>query len=518
MPARLLCSAPVSALSTERGAGDVSSARSPERLPRRLARRIRRTPLPLAVLLVLALAQGIAWSMMTTPFNGPDEPAHLAYSQIVAETGHGPKQRSGTGIVSTEFDALQYGVNLAPNIMHTYGRPTWSALPAVTRGLERLPAAKRKDGTGPNAVAQNPPLYYAYEAVAYRLSPNQSVLGRLFTLRVANVFLYVLTVGFMWLVAGEIFSRQWLRFLATAIIALQPKLASLAGNVNPDTLLVTLGTAFAFAGLRLLRLGPSPGRVLAVAGLAGLSGLTHGRGLFLIAPALLVIAIALVRARPSFVTALRQIAPGAAALFACGVAAYLWTRAADAGGAFGGEVGQAADQSFSAGQFLSYLWQFYFPKLGFMSPMIGPPYGYREVYIETFFGGYGNFEVVFRTAAYDRLQDLAFLGLLALLGTAIWRHRAVRARWPAILFIVAMVVSLLGLLHIASYRDLQQGGDPLITGRYLLPVISAFGLAIAWVVGSLPRRVAPWAGGVLLAGFVLLDIEGFLLNAQRFYG
>jgi hypothetical protein len=81
-----------------------------------------------------------------------------------------------------------------------------------------------------------------------------------------------------------------------------------------------------------------------------------------------------------------------------------------------------------------------------------------------------------------------------------------------------MVVGLLGLLHVSAYRDLQQGGDPLITGRYLLPALGVFGLAIAWVVGSLPRRLAPWAGAVVLAGFVLLDIEAFLINAHRFYG
>ena len=83
---------------------------------------------------------------------------------------------------------------------------------------------------------------------------------------------------------------------------------------------------------------------------------------------------------------------------------------------------------------------------------------------------------------------------------------------------MSVLVSLLALLHISSYRHLQMGPDPIITGRYLLPAIALFGVTIAWVIGSLPRRVAPWIGALLLAGFVLLDIEGFLINAQRFYG
>jgi 4-amino-4-deoxy-L-arabinose transferase-like glycosyltransferase len=478
-----------------------------------LAARVKRTPLPLAILLAFALVQGLAWSVMTTPFNGPDEPGHIAYVQLLAEKGHAPKSNGGTGSVSTELGRAEYELNIAPNFGHTNGRPTWSALDTVAH--EHISAAQRQDGTGPNAIAQNPPLYYAYEAVAYRLSPDQSLLGRLFALRAATVLLYVLTVGLMWLVAGEIFTRPWLRFLATAIVALHPKLASLAGNVNPDNLLVTISTGFVLAGLRLLRLGPTAGRVGAVALLAGLGALTHGRGLFLIGPAVIVVGISWLRARPPRIAVLRQAVLGSGLLLACLVVAYLWTRNSG-GAAFGGQVDQAATESLRLGQFADYVWQFYFPRLPFMGPMIGPPYGYRQVFIETFFGGFANYEVNFRPAAYDRLQDLAFLGMLTLVGLMVVRHRAVRVRWPEVVFAISLIAGLLAVLHVTAYRHLQQVGDPLITGRYLLPCIALFGLAIAWVVGSL-RRIAPWVGALVLAGFVLLDIEAFLINAQRFY-
>jgi 4-amino-4-deoxy-L-arabinose transferase-like glycosyltransferase len=474
---------------------------------------------PLAVLLVLALAQGLMWSTFTAPLNGPDEPAHVAYAQYLAETGHGPHNGVGGGSVSTEIATAQQQLNLLPIIGHTNGRPTWSALGRVSKTLSALPDAARKNGSGPNAVAQNPPLYYAYEALAYRISPNQSLLGRLFAMRVANVLLYVLTVGLMWALAGEVFVRQWVRFLATAVVALNPKLGSLAGNVNPDTLLVTVSTGFLLAGVRLLRRGPSVGRVAAVGVTAGLAALTHGRGLALIPPALIVIAVAWLRARPPRREWLRQGVVAGAALLACLVVAFLWTRSgASGGGAFGGEVGRAANEGFNPKQFLSYLWQFYLPRLGFMDPMLGPAYGYKQMFIQTFFGGFANFEVNFRPSVYDRLQDLAFLGLVALVVVSVVRWRRVVARWPTVLFVISAFVSLMALLHISSYRDLQEGGDPLITGRYLLPAIALFGLAIAWVVGSLPRRLAPWLGAVLLAGFIALDIEGFLINAQRFYG
>jgi predicted membrane protein DUF2142 len=499
------------------GTRQVAPARA-RRATAGLVERVRRTPAALAVLLALALVQALAWSVTTAPFNGPDEPAHIAYAQYLAETGHGPSMSTGTASVSTELGVAEYELNLVPSFGRSNGRATWSALARVSRKLDGLPKALRKNGSGPNAVAQNPPLYYAYEALAYRLSPNQSLLGRVFAMRVANGLLYLVTIGLMWLLAGEIFTRPWVRFLATAIVALHPKLASLAGNVNPDTLLVTLTTGFLLAGVKLVRGGPTSARIAGVAGTAGLAALTHGRGLFLLPVALLVLAVAWLRARPPRRALLRQVALGGGLLVGCLLVAFLWTRSDAGGAAFGGEVGRATNQGFNVRQFASHVWQFYLPHFSFMAPMLGPKYGYREVYIETFFGGYANFEVNFRPAIYDWLQIFAFGGFVAIYGLIIVRWRSLVARWPLILLFAATFAALLTLLHISSYRHLQVGGDPLITGRYLLPCIALFGLTIAWVTSALPRRIAPWAGAVVLAGFVLLDVEGFLINAQRFYG
>ncbi|MDP9317786.1 MAG: DUF2142 domain-containing protein, partial [Actinomycetota bacterium] len=282
-------------------------------------------PAPLTLLLALVLVQGLAWSATTAPFNGPDEPAHIAYAQLVAETGHGPKKSDGTGSVSSEVARAEFELNLVPMIQHTEARPTWSALARVSKSLEHLPAAQRRNGTGPNAVAQNPPLYYFYEALAYRLSPNQSLLGRVFAMRAANVLLYMATVVLIWLAAGEVFARAWVRFLATAIVALNPRLASLAGNVNADTMLVTISTGFLYAGLALLRRGPTAWSVAGVGLLAGLAALTHGRGLFLIPCALVVFVLAWFRSRPGRAAILRQGVIAAACIVACLVVAYFWT-------------------------------------------------------------------------------------------------------------------------------------------------------------------------------------------------
>jgi hypothetical protein len=98
------------------------------------------------------------------------------------------------------------------------------------------------------------------------------------------------------------------------------------------------------------------------------------------------------------------------------------------------------------------------------------------------------------------------------------RWRALRARWPEIAVLVTLTVSMLGLLHLASYRALVGGPDPLITGRYVLPLVVVFGLTAAFVIGSLRPRASAVLGGLVLAGLLALNLTGLMLTLARFYG
>jgi hypothetical protein len=81
-----------------------------------------------------------------------------------------------------------------------------------------------------------------------------------------------------------------------------------------------------------------------------------------------------------------------------------------------------------------------------------------------------------------------------------------------------MTVSMLALLHVASYRALRTGSDPLITGRYLLPLVTIFGLTVAFVVSSLRPRLSAALGTLVLAGLLALNLGGIMLTLTRFYG
>ena len=410
------------------------AAAFPRRVATRTVARVRSTPLVLAILLAIAAVHGTAWAVMTAPWNGPDEVAHFAYAEHLAETGHAPQRNRGTSSQSTAHNVALFAVNLYPIRLQVGGRPTPSALPRTKKGLSELPASERKNGSGPNSAANYPPLYYAYEAVAYRVSPWRSEFGRLFTMRLFTVALFVLTVGLTWLIAVELLAVEWARALATGLVALQPKLAFGGGIVNPDLMLVVLATGALLAALRLVKRGPTTGTSVALAACSAAAVLTHPRGYFLPPFAVIVLALAALRFRDRRRTAVLS---GVLVACVCAVSVVLataWVHGHTAG--TGGSGTGNPPIVISPREFLSYLWQFYLPKLSFMNPKVGPSfYGYRQVYIESFFGDFASLSVNYRPNFYDVLQVLAAVGLVSptrpssCAGARCWRSGR-SSSWP----------------------------------------------------------------------------------------
>ena len=465
------------------------------------------------MLLVLAAANGVAWAIVTAPLNGPDESAHFAYAQDLAENHRAPSFADGSGSTSTEAATVLLQLNLQPILLHPEGKPTFSSLDRTKAQLAREAAADRKNGTAPNAAANYPPLYYGYEAIAYEISPARGLLGRLFFMRLATTLFLVATVWLTWLIAAELFSRTWVRTLATGMVALQPKLGFGGGIINPDLVLVMVATGALLVSLRLVRHGPTLGRVLWLAALSGAGALIHPRGLFLPPFAVIALAMTLWRFRPGLRRCLALSGATVAISFACVAVAIAWSR-----GHGGSAISENPVSGFSARQFLSYVWQFYLPRLSVMQPKVGPAaYGYRQVYIDSFFSQFASFSVSYRLVVLDVLQVLAAIGLAALWTTVVARWSVVVARWREAAVCSVFFVGLMSLLHLVSYMNLRGSTDPVLTGRYLLPAVALYGCAIAWVASSLPRRLGVAFAGLLLGGTLLLAVGGIGLSLDRFY-
>jgi 4-amino-4-deoxy-L-arabinose transferase-like glycosyltransferase len=493
---------------------------APSRRRRTLAR-IRSTPRPLVLLLLVGAIQSIAWNLALPPFQGPDEATHFAYVQHLAETGELPSASTGGTAYSSEEEGALVTLNVISLQGDLYARPAWGQADLnAWRAVERTyTQAGRENGAGPNPIAKNPPLYYAAMSVPYRLLTWLPLLKRLFVLRLFNALCYLATIAMTWLIARELFGRvRWKALLAAGAVALQPQLAFMSAVINADNLLVALTTAVLLASLRLVTRGPSMGRVLTASALSAAAILTHGRGLV----TLPVLAVTLAACWYSYRPALRDtLKRGAAALATVGGAFLAYLAFGRSGGSlYGGQISQLnSGTSFSLRGFLSSIYQFYLPRLTSMRARIGPAYGYKQVFIDSFYGTFGSLEVTFKARTYDLLQVLSALGLVGLFTAVVTRWRRLWSAWPVVVVLLALLASNVFFLHYVSYRSLlgNGGSDPLIVGRYLLPMVSLFGLAIAFTAGALPRRLGPLLGAAILALGVLLSLAGIGITAARFY-
>ncbi|MDO8184068.1 DUF2142 domain-containing protein [Conexibacter sp. JD483] len=489
-----------------------------------LGRRLRAFPAPLALVLVAAAILASGWALLLPPFQGPDESEHFAYVQHLAETGDAPSSTTfdGAGSHSSEQTTAMDALGLRMLMGIPGARPLWNAADQQRwDDYERSATqAQRSDGDGANPIAKNPPLYYAYEALAYKAAPGDSLYDHLLATRVANIVLFLITVACAWLAAAELTARIWVRTLTAAVVAVQPQLTSMAGIVNADTLLVTVWSAFTALALRTLVRGLNTRRVAGLSALAAASALTHGRGLALLPPLAVVVALAWWRQQPPIArrAALRACGAGAVVL-AVGLFLFrLFVAGGGSGGSlYGDQTNYIHQGGFGIGQFAQQVWQFYLPRLPFLPSRVGPDYGFRQMFVETFFGSFGWLEVRFPARVYTALKAGMLLGLVALFWAGWTRRELLRERVHVLLGLLAICGSLLALLHLVSYLALLGSGDPLIVGRYALPLIVPFALAIAFIATSLPRRLGPFLGAAVIALGIVLQLSGMLITVERFY-
>src|SRR4051794_1035489 len=381
--------------------------------------RLRGVPVPLRLILAVAALEVLCWVAFAPPWQGPDESAHFAYAQHYAEIGHPPERafpKTGAGSESTQQGSAEAWFNLRTTVGLSGVRPLYtSADRASWNKIEKtFPAVNKADGYGPNSQAQNPPAYYIYESVPYKVVGSSQILTTAFWMRLWCGLLFVLAVAFAWLAAGELFGpRRPLQALTASAVALLPQLAYMGSIVNADVALACLWSAFTWLALRLLRRGPGVATILPVAAVVALSIVTHGRGLPLAAPGLVALVLAFVRHRRFSARTLVPALAGLAVVIVALAWAFHQTRSSG-GSAYGGEARFVAG-GFTLRGFFNYVWQFYFPGLPGMNPKIGPAYGFRQVFIDTFFGSFASLEILFSKWVYDLLHLAELLGLAALL-------------------------------------------------------------------------------------------------------
>jgi 4-amino-4-deoxy-L-arabinose transferase-like glycosyltransferase len=475
-----------------------------------------RVPAPLAALLAAALVLGVAWAIISPPFQSPDENAHFGYAQTLAETGSLPGNAAKLPF-SSEQNVAGSLSNADQAAAQRVVKMEWSD--AVYEDWLRTDrdegAVKRDDGGGLNPASSNPPLYYLGESLAYLVTSGSDLFGRLLAMRLVSVLWLLVTVAAVWALAGEVFARDRLLQLAAAsVAALAPMMTFLSASVQPDGMLFATWSVALWLGVRILRRGVSARSAAALLATVGIAILAKAASYALLPGALLVIVVALRRRRTGgrIVPALAAVGGLAATLGTWFVVARVLDRPAAA------QVASAsASSSRNVREFFSYVWQFYLPRPPFMTdfPTVAHTIPVYDVWIKGAWASFGWTEVLFRNRVYVLLVVLMVV-VVVLAASELWRTRAGSDKAIG-LFLLVTTLALLAGLHWSEYGQLKAGASNFNQGRYLLPLVGIAGLVTASAVRRLPAGRRTLAVGGILGGFMVLQLFSLALVLTRFY-
>ncbi|MEA2349568.1 MAG: hypothetical protein QOG86_509 [Thermoleophilaceae bacterium] len=496
-----------------------------EQEPARGRGRLRLIPAPLAALLAVVFVFCVAWALTVPPGPVPDESHHIQYTQTITERHELPGD--GPAPFSSEEDtalntALRGGITFNLEKTPEWRRQAYDDWKDFASGLPR------DNGGGVIFQGDNPPLYYAYESLAYWGGSGTSFFDRLHLMRIWSALLLLVTTTGAWLLAGEVFGRNRLLQLAAAALAgLQPMATFISSGVNPDAGLIAMWTIALWLGARIVRRGLTTRDGIALGLVAGFAVWVKATAWGFLPAALFAIAVGWVRMRER--PGPHPRAPLPAALASLFGAAGGWVVTAVALGR--SVVNEAPDYAgvhhpsltslTTLREFTSYVWQFYLPKLPFQTPFYGMGGGAERVYdswLKTGWGTFGWLEVHFPDWTYSLI---AIASALVILGgvTALARANLHRRVDPVLVaFLLLAGIGLMLVLHWADYTFITVQRHPVEQGRYLLPLISIGGLAVAGTVALLRRRWQASAVGVVLALLVTLQIASIGLTLGRYFG
>ena len=490
-------------------------------------RTLRRVPRAGWICFLIGLINAGVWSVVLPPFQVPDESMHLSYAQYLAETGKLPSGKPTT----TGADANgQFSPQENNVVNYTFAWSLSGGLdtrgvftPAQQKTFERqmrVPASPVGYGYSTDQTNQ-PPLYYAYEALAYWLTPSSNLLARLAVMRLASAALLGATVLAIFLFLRELMPRsRWVWPLGALAVAFQPQVNSIAGGVNADNLLYFASAATFLALARGYRRGLTTRRAIAIGVVVAIGllskltywGLTPGIGL-----AVLLMAY---RSRGEYGyrrAAKNAILCGSIAATPFVVYGLLNMTVWDRGGFLAGGLGGTGVSTVPLIETLEYIWDFYLPHLWFMHYQFPGETNAHTIWVNGFIGLFGAEQYGFPLWVYKYGQYLiyAVFWLAVIAGLRRWKRLLEWAPLAACVLVMAAglvyEIGTAGVHNVLGHAQFEQA-------RYMFPLLALYGLMVGLAPKALPRRWAPVLGAALLMIVMAHNFFGLTVTISRYYG
>jgi 4-amino-4-deoxy-L-arabinose transferase-like glycosyltransferase len=484
----------------------------------RSRRRLASIPRAALACALIGSLNAICWSIITPPFQVPDEPSHFAYTAELAEARQLPIP--GTSHYSQEESVVLSDLHHLEVRWHPERRPISSL--AEQRRLQRsLDRRLTRRGEGKVGVAASqPPLYYALEVIPYGLGLAGTMLDRLELMRLLTVVFGGLGALLTFMFVRETLPRvPWAWTVGGLSAALAPLLGFMSGAVNPDSMLTAVAAAIFYCLARAFRRGLTRRLAVVIGVLTAVGFLTKLNFIGLapgVALGLVVLTARAWRSRGRSALCSLAVALSIAASPAC---LYLLVRVLS--GHVGPEiVTSAIADTGRRGSMLEeivYIWQFYLPRLPGMTTNYFPGLSATRLWFDRSVGLYGWLDTSFPVWVDNIATVPAGLIVLLCARSLVAGRTMLLRRLGELTVYVVMGLGLMTLVGADSYLSLGLEGayqQP----RYLLPMLPLVAAVLALAARGAGRRLGPTVGVLLIVLVLTQNIFSQLLVISRFYG
>jgi Predicted membrane protein (DUF2142) len=479
---------------------------------------LRRVPRGAWACALIAFVNAACWSILTPPFQVPDEPSHFAYTQQLVENTRFPTSNEYT--FSPEEKTVLADLHHSEVHGHPQRRPISSSQEEQQLQEDLGQRLGRSGEGGVGGSYSGPPLYYLLQTIPYGLASAGTLLDQLELMRLLSALMAGVTALFVFLFVREALpGTRWAWAVGGLAVALAPVLALMGGAVNPDSMLAAVSAAIFYCFARAFRRRLTRGLAVAIGALTAIGFLTK-LNFVALAPGVIV-GILLLTARVARADGRRAAltSGGIAVAVAVSPACVYVLASLLSGHPALGIVSESLRQGHgSLLDEVSYIWQFYLPRLSGMRNYFPDLSTAHQLWFDRSVGFYGWLDTSFPLWV-DNVA-LVPAGLLALLcarsliaarGT-LWHRRAELGVYAV------MCIGLLGLIAGTAYVNRTvEGGAGDAQPRYLIPLLPLLAGALVLAARGAGRRWGPAVGAVMVVLFLAHDIFSQLLVASRFY-
>jgi 4-amino-4-deoxy-L-arabinose transferase-like glycosyltransferase len=481
---------------------------------------VRRVP-PGVWIAIVAVLNAACWSFVTPPFQVSDEPSHFAYVKELAETGRAPG--SSAGQFSEEESIALGGVRF----LQVGGEPGFQtvATQAEQRWLEgELAAASRlpRDGSEDASVATDePPLYYAIEAIPYLVAYHDNLLDRLQLMRLVSALMAGLTALFVFLFVREALPGEpWAWRTGGLAVALLPLLGSMSGAVNPDAMLYAVSAALFFCLARAFRRGLTRRLAVAIGAVCAVGLFTKLNFVGLLPGGLVGVGLLSWR-----VVGVSRLEAFGRLLLACVIAAgpilfSLVTGVLSSHDALHwvSESVRGIAPHGSLPARLEYAWELYLPRLPGMVNDFPGVFTTVQIWFNGFVGLYGWGDTPFPAWVYDlAVVPAGIVVSLAVRGLA-GRRKVLRGRAGELCVYALIAGGVMAMVAASSYGVFPARDAEYAHVRYLFPTLAPLGAVLVLAVRGAGTRWGPAVGVLIVVVVLAQDIFSQLLVVAHYYG